>query len=296
MPHRFGSVQVRRNESHFQRRIWIDPTILYPGLMPEASWWITDLYACRMHEVRDSASRRNGFGTINDLNHHQKAAHQKRSKAEDMIRWFSDKLVKLRNRKGNFRAHLSACHHYEGFGEHLRRSGESWKTYQDGHPRFETSFHCKISIRTQPSRMQENFLGIINNIDHMSSYVSCRDSWHCPEPTPPKMSPDDDDDDSHFGFCRATGWEGHERDDGGREYRLARFAEDAGTGMSSICSKQTSVKPSTIATWKAAILRTCIHHACVQRTGQCTDDVEPKPGGGNHVIGDALRTARLLCV
>jgi hypothetical protein len=118
--------------------------------------------------------------------------------------------------------------------------------------------------------------------DRMFSSASGRDDSHRPQPPPAKMSPDDDDDDGHFGFCKATDWQGPKR------------AYNSTTQVRA--DRQWSVDASTIAIWRVAIMRTCIHHARAQRPGPYSDSVESKSrGGGHHVIGDASRTARLLC-
>ena len=127
-------------------------------------------------------------------------------------------------------------------------------------------------------------------------------SSHRPQPSPAKMSPDDDDNDSHFGFCTATNWKRIITNSEGREHKYARFAKSAGIGRSSVCSTQERAEkpfwfePSTIVTWRAAILRTCTPLAPSQRTGSYPNSVEPKPGGERRVIGDAWGTARLICV
>jgi hypothetical protein len=215
---RFGSVRVRGIGSHFQRRIWTEPTLL-SSLMPGEPWG-RNQYAS------------SGFGIAN--------------------------------------CNTLDVHYITGLQQ------DHW--------------------------MQEKFVWIIHDLDPIPSSASRWDSSHRPQPLPVKMSPDDDDTDGHFGFCIVTGWKRRERGNAGRECRHACSAEDAGTGRSSVSSaqvrsdKQSWAEPSTIATWRAAILRTCVHHAHVRRTGPCSDSVEPKPGGQHHVIGDTLRTTRLLCV
>ncbi|OCT53074.1 hypothetical protein CLCR_10358 [Cladophialophora carrionii] len=85
---------------------------------------------------------------------------------------------------------------------------------------------------------------------------------------PAQLNPDDDDNDDHFGFRRA-----HFACDGRlRDYVCLRNCwsgyRGGGGGGGGICSRQAkspSVSASTIATWRAAIQRTCMRSSSMRR-------------------------------
>lgn len=120
--------------------------------------------------------------------------------------------------------------------------------------------------------------------------------------------PDDDDTDGMYGFRRAT-----KICSQGGPKRLARKTSVLGHPESETSNHQVSdstavakqrispITKSTLATWKAVIERTCnarynLDHVSDAAQRHCSDDIEPKPGGGDLTVEYDLSRAQRLCV
>lgn len=186
---------------------------------------------------------------------------------------------------------------------------ESWKRNQHAVSGIRFASHTTLGVRyivalRQTYIMQEKFVLKSHDLDYTSWFASPQDRSHHPGPPPAMMSPDDDDNDTHFGFRRASDWKLHERGNAGSRYedRHSCIVESREEGKSRVClaptraNKEPLVNSSTVAIWRAAILRICVHHTHLQTAWTCSDLAELNLSGNSQVIGKAPRTSQLLCV
>ncbi|KIV78609.1 hypothetical protein PV11_06243 [Exophiala sideris] len=126
-------------------------------------------------------------------------------------------------------------------------------------------------------------------------------------------SPDDDDNDNHFGFRRAASYKAAVKCNLRRHAREAQYHDWSRQGHACYAqgtarrgssrrlprlhkARKQLMDDSTMALWKAAILRTCNRPPSTRKTGRCLDALEPKPDG-RHILMDRCRTnAQLLSV
>lgn len=130
-----------------------------------------------------------------------------------------------------------------------------------------------------------------------------------------RKEPDDDDTDGMYGFSRATdnvySMGGPRRfqvrktyssmSDRPKKSKESRYQMGSTSTAASKQRAPAQMSRSTLTMWKAVIERTCkvhCHHNSHENEDHCSDEIEPKPDGGDLTIVEAGLTRKrlFLCV